>query len=501
MALAAADITLETLKQSLLTLNYRLTLRASNAWRGIAPSASEHSLYDGFQEILDADVVKSILDMDLPPPERNRIFHTLLGHYLQYRALPFENELSMWTRGAAAEVEGEKIYFKDIITWCQKGSDVRRRRIMEKETVSLSKFLKPFALSPWEFILEVLEEEFGYSSYTDFCAGKKDIDYAGYIPSLEGLLNETQELYFESMENWIQKDLHVPLSEANRFDGIYLLGMGKLNALFPVRPALADHLRFFDRWGMAPEGLPGIQLDIEQSSRKGSQAMTFALRIPQEIHLVMNPQGGWIDVETLFHEMGHALSNAFTSPELSPVDKDFHPSNTLSETYAFLLQNMIFTPVFLERQLKMRSSDIDAIIYYKTLKDMSFFRRYAAKFLAEYEMFVSGNIANGARYADLLKRHTGFSYRPESHLFDLVPELYSLDYVISWMAEATLEKTLRDALGENWMFKPETGYILKAWWRSGNQYELKDFFRIHGLGAVSSQDILNRWKRRLSRIP
>jgi hypothetical protein len=221
--------------------------------------------------------------------------------------------------------------------------------------------------------------------------------------------------------------------------------------------------------------------------------MSFALRIPHDIHLVMNPQGGWIDLETLFHEMGHALSNVFTSPELSLPEKDFFTSNTLSETYAFLLQNMCFSPPFLERQLGLSPKEIETVTFYKTLKDLSVFRRYAGKFLAEFEMFNGNDLGNGELYAALLKRYTGFSYRPETQLFDLAPEFYALDYLISWMAEATLEKFLRQTLGPEWMFKTETATILKDWWLSGNRYELDQFFRINELGKVDSTDIQDRW--------
>ncbi len=482
----------------LLTLNYRLALRGANAWRGITSHAAEHSLYDGFQEILNADTIQKTLDLNLPRQVKHRIFHSLLGHYLQYRSLPFENELSMWMRGASADVEGEKIYFKDIIAWCQKRSDLAKRRIMEKETISLSRFLKPFALSPWEFVLELLREEFGYKDYVTFCSNKKEIDYSAYITKLERLLTQTEELYFASMEDWTRADLGTSLSELNRFDGIYLLGLGKLNGLFPSHIPLSKHLRFFDHWQMPPDKLPGLHLDMEYSPRKGSQAMSFAARIPDEVYLVMNPQGGWIDLETLFHEMGHALSNIFTSRELSPVEKDFHPSNTLSETYAFLLQNMIFTPLFLERELKLKPKDIDKMIYYKTLKDMSFFRRYAAKFLAEHEMFKTGSLSDGEIYATLLKKYTGFSYRSESHLFDLVPEFYALDYVISWMAEAVLEKNLVETLGANWMYRHEAGDTLRNWWLPGNRFELEEFFKTYGLGTIDPGEILKRWQSRLS---
>jgi oligoendopeptidase F len=225
--------------------------------------------------------------------------------------------------------------------------------------------------------------------------------------------------------------------------------------------------------------------------------MSFALSIPDEIHLVMNPQGGWIDLETLFHEMGHALSHAFTSPRLSSAEKDFFTSNTLSETYAFLLQNMCCSPCFLERQLGLSSHAIEQMSFYKALKDLSVFRRYVSKFLSEYEMFKENEVSNGEIYSTLMAKYTGFAYRPETHLFDLVPEFYALDYVISWMAEATMEKKLVQSLGHDWMFQLEAGDILKDWWSCGNKYEIDEFFSVKGIGPIDYRDIVDRWHNKI----
>jgi hypothetical protein len=423
----------------------------------------------------------------------HRVFHTFLGHYLQYRVFPYENELFTWLKGAAAHVNGEKIYFKDILSWCQKRSDLEGRKILEKETSSLSKFLKPFALSFWEVFLQLLQEEFGYESYTAYCEDKKQIDYKTYVRKLQVLLDQTSESYFRAMEGWVQESLGTPLSELSRFDSIYLLGLGELDRFFPEHVPLVDHLDFFNHWGIQVSSIPGLHLEIDYSPQKSFQAMSFALKIPQDIHLVMNPQGGWIDLETLFHETGHALGHVFTSPELAPVEKDFFASNTLSETYAFLLQNMCLSPPFLEHRLGFSPRQIDTITFYKTLKDLSVFRRYAGKFLAEYQMFEENNLSDGEIYSALLLECTGFRYRPETQLFDLAPEFYALDYLISWMAEATMEKHLRQTLGSEWMFKSEAGDILKEWWASGNRFELDEFFQVNGLGAVDSVDILEKW--------
>jgi oligoendopeptidase F len=64
------------------------------------------------------------------------------------------------------------------------------------------------------------------------------------------------------------------------------------------------------------------------------------VRIPEEVHILMRPEGGWIDMETLWHELGHGLSAVATDPSLPAVDRDLATTFNLSEAYAFLLQRM-----------------------------------------------------------------------------------------------------------------------------------------------------------------
>jgi hypothetical protein len=488
------------IEEVLLTLNRRLTHRAFSAALGEIPTASDYGIYEEYEGLLRPEIIVGMRDAVDGSKRARRIFYTLLGHYLQYQSIPYENELSTWMRGATADIRGEKIYLKDVHSWCQKRSDLVGRRLMEKETSSLSKFLKPFALSPWENIVGILEEEFGYEDYVAYCEDKKRPGYASWAASLAGLLEKTGPLYFREMEEWVRTSLGIPLSEANRFDAIYLVGLGEFDRLYPEHIPLTEHLRFFSQWGMDVPGLTGLHLLTEYSPRKTYQGVTFALTIPEDIRVVMNSQGGWIDLETLFHEMGHALSNLFTSTDLPPFEKDFNTSSTLSEAYAFLIQNMCFEPPFLQRQLRLTDREIEIILHYKNLKDMAFFRRYAAKFLAEYRVFREKALGDGRIYASTLEEHTGFSYKPETQLFDLAPELYSLDYVKAWMAEVSMAKALSGSLGPEWMFKREAGEILKAWWRNGNREELEGFLLKEGIGAINASDITDRWTARIGGI-
>ena len=56
-------------------------------------------------------------------------------------------------------------------------------------------------------------------------------------------------------------------------------------------------------------------------------------------------------------------------------------------------------------------------------------------------------------------------------------------------------KALKDLY--DWMFKAETGRMLKDWWWCGNLYELDEFFAVKNIGPIDSQDIVNRWKQKI----
>ncbi|MBT8371279.1 MAG: hypothetical protein KJO34_09980, partial [Deltaproteobacteria bacterium] len=107
-------------------------------------------------------------------------------------------------------------------------------------------------------------------------------------------------------------------------------------------------------------------------------------------------------------------------------------------------------------------------------------------------------LSDGESYARRMARYTGYYHQPESHLFDLVPEFYSLDYLLGWMGESILQGHLSQNLGSSWMLKHETGDVLKKWWSQGNRYDIFQFFEINGLGPMTADLLVDRWKENLT---
>jgi hypothetical protein len=480
------------IENSLHQLNYRWKAEALALWQGNPNASAPYRIYEGYEDVINLKTLKRI-DKFTDENSKARLRFTLIDHFLRHILLPHETEMQAWSRGAAAQVEGHNIYFRDIIPWCQKSSTYPQRQILQKETVPLCKFLKPFAFNYWSILLETLRDKLGYKNYIDYCRHKKGIDYAGYYKRFQKLLKQTDAIYFPAMEKWSHDTYGLPLKDLTRFDAINLLGLGQFDNLFPNR-SLESMTAFFHLWEIDIAHTSGLILDLGKEAQKSAQAMCFVLNVPQEVYVLMRPEGGWVDLETLWHELGHGLSAVYSSAELSLIDRDMPTSYSLSEAYAFLLQNLTLSRSFLEDYLGLASETAQKLYYYKILKELSGFRRYAAKFLAEFNMFSSGDISNGEPYAGLMARYTGFYYQPESHLFDLVPEFYCLDYLLGWMGEAIMESYLREQLGPDWMLKVEAGRILKKWWARGNQFDIFEFFERNDLGPLRLDPLIQRWQ-------
>jgi hypothetical protein len=476
-------------------LNYRWSAEALALSKGDKTPFDLYQIYEPYKNFISLDTLDQI-DRLKDDAVKIRLKHSLIDHYLRLRLLPHETEMQAWMRGAAATVNGEKVYFKEIIPWCQKSSTYEKRQILHKETRPLCKFLKPFVLNYWNMLLEILEKDLGFDTYIQYCGQKKGIDYPYYYGYVKKVLQETDKIYFSAMKRWGRERFGLPMNKLTRFDAINLLGLGEFDACFPDIP-VKNLIRFFRYWDIDLDKTPGLILELGRESGKSAQAACFVLQVPEEVYILMRPEGGWIDLETLWHELGHGLSAVFTSSDLAIVDRDMATNFSLSESFAFLLQNLTFSHSFLNEFLGLDPEISNHLVYHKMLRDLSVFRRYGAKLLSEFEMFSKGDLSGGDRYAKLMTRYTGFYHQAETHLFDLVPEFYCLDYLLGWMGESVLEDHLRTNLGDRWMFQSETGTILKNWWSQGNRYDIFQFFDQNHLGDLNADRLLMRWKDNL----
>jgi hypothetical protein len=99
-----------------------------------------------------------------------------------------------------------------------------------------------------------------------------------------------------------------------------------------------------------------------------------APRRPAPLLSGVAPIGGWDDYVTLFHEGGHTEHSANVDPEL-PFEFRRLGDNSISETYAFLLQHLVEDPEWLSRRLGVE--DPSGLVAHAKAQRLVYLRRYA----------------------------------------------------------------------------------------------------------------------------
>lgn len=405
-----------------------------------------------------------------------RVYYQAVDYFIRSKVEPFQAVLNTWMQGAKAKVNARDIPFAEVITWCQQTSDNRARSALAKEARSICAFLAPFSYASWRALFNVLEYDLGYPEYIAFCEKKRGVSLTGSGSHAQHFLSETRDTYRGLVERWLNMVTGLSFKDASRFDAIYLLGLRYLDHLFPQEISIDGIMSFFRKWGMDFAGNPALHIHSE--GIPGRQSYCIPVDIPGEAHVIIGPFQGWLDMESLFHELGHALSFIYTDPGLPSEEKDFFQSGALSEAFAFLFQRMCMSREFLQEILGLSSENAQTVSHAHALKMLTLTRRYAAKLFIEVENFRLGQLKKGqSLYSEVMGRETCFYYDPETYLFDLMPDFYSLDYFQAFMGSACLWEYLNDVIGEDWILNPETGSTLRRWWHNGNRLDLTAFLQ------------------------
>src|SRR5439155_7766574 len=174
-----------------------------------------------------------------------------------------------------------------------------------------------------------------------------------------------------------------------------------LDGLFPgerMVPALRQTLAGL---GIDLDAQRNVTLDTETRPTKSPRAFCSTPRVPQEVYLVLPPIGGREDYAALFHEGGHAEHYGCTDAELAFEFRHLG-DNSVTESFAFLLEGLTASPEWLEGILGMDGAE--AAIEHARAARLVMLRRYSAKIAYEVELHAPGAdlAAMPQRYSELL---------------------------------------------------------------------------------------------------
>ena len=180
----------------------------------------------------------------------------------------------------------------------------------------------------------------------------------------------------------------------------------------------------------------------------------------------------------MFHEGGHALHGAAVDKKLPYALKTLSRSGALTETYAFILEDLVFNPLWLSTFLNVSANSAQRIQKQAYFVNLMMLRRYLGKFSYEYEMFSQNAIAKGpALYAKNLQNLTGFITKKIYWLSDMDSGFYSADYLRAWIGAAQIKDYLKRKFGQKWFLNPKAGKFLRGLFARGVSDEVEDVVR------------------------
>jgi hypothetical protein len=442
---------------------------------GHKPDLEIEPIYERHEALFERDAVERIgAARETAAGEeqvRLRYLHqfTLDGH-LGAVTRSLEARLADLEASLEIEAGGESIPYRMApVAQANEADPERRAAIEAARNATLAERLNPLHLEALESVHAACVE-LGWPSYLDAYSDVRKLDLRGLAAELERFAAATEPGYAAIVDPELERTVGVPLAELRRSDLVRFFRAAHLDGLFPgerMVPALGETLAGL---GIDLAEQSNVMLDTESRPTKSPRAFCSTPRVPAEVYLVMPPIGGREDYAALFHEAGHAEHYGCTDAGLAFEFRHLG-DNSVTESFAFLLEGLTASPEWLERMLGIE--DAEAATQHARASRLMFLRRYSAKIA--YEVELHGPDADlramPERYAALLGERIGVEWPTETWVSDVDPGFYVACYLRAWALEVDWRAELRNGFGDEWFANGEAGDWLRGLWGRGQRLD------------------------------
>ncbi len=341
-------------------------------------------------------------------------------------------------------------------------------------------------------VAEVLKAK-DYPSLREDVSG---IPLAKLVEAAEETLRRTEDAYRDVLA-YVLKKLEptlrpAPGGDARRHDLQAALRAPWMAPLFGREDLLHAVTRWLGEWGFTPNAHGRIRIDDEDRPGKSSRPFVAAVRVPEEIRLVVQPLGGMDALGGLLHEMGHAQHLAHVS-ETAPLELRRLADASVNEAFASLFERMLLAPEWLKRYLRQPTASARDSARLAAFGALTVLRRHCAKL--SYELTLSTRGASPERadeYAEGQRRALFVDPHPGFFLYDVDPQLYSARYLRAWALETRLTALLTERFNEDFWRNPTAGNWLKGLFARGGTDDAEALATEFSATALSIPDAGSR---------
>jgi hypothetical protein len=316
----------------------------------------------------------------------------------------------------------------------------------------------------------------GWPSYRALCEQLKGFDLDRLARATATFTAATEDAYAPLVGPVVERTLDgLQLDALVRADLPRLFRFAEADAAFDGAQLLPSFEATLDGLGIDPATQRNVHLDVASRPGKSPRAFCVAVRVPDDVRLVVPPIGGRDDFIALLHEGGHVEHFAHVDPALA-FEYRHLGDNAITEAFAFLFDHLVEDPAWLRARLGVQDADGTLAAHARATR-LVYLRRYAAKLAYELDVHrvdPPDHDALRARYATLLGEAARVRWPRETYLADLDPGFYVACYLRAWALETQLRAHLRERFGEQWFAQREAGEALRALWRDGQRLSAEE---------------------------
>ena len=459
-----------------------LTREHYRHYAGLQDTFELEPIYERHRDLFTRGAIEALRDLDARAPaggDQHRQARMLLDFavegYVGEATKAVEEELAHTEAALTIDIGGERLGFREAPVAQANEPDAGRRAEIEAGLLAATEE----QLGPVH--RELIERqhagatELGWSSYADMCEHCKGID-------LEALSEQTAAFSPRTAPR-ATRGCSSPscagrsgsaMSELRRSDLPRFFRAAEQDRHFPAERLTQSFVDTMRGLGIDVTSQAGVTFDIGPRPNKSPRAFCAPVRVPGEVYLVVAPVGGRDDYAALFHEGGHTEHPASVDAAL-PFEFRRLGDNSISETYAFLMQHLVENPEWLARHLNI--DDASALAAHARAYRLVYLRRYTGKIAYELELHGAhsgGWDALADRYAELLGEALGIAWPRQNFLADVDPGFYSACYLRAWALETHLRSYLRERFGPSWFDSAQAGEVLRGLWRDGQRLDAEE---------------------------
>jgi len=388
-----------------------------------------------------------------------------------------EAELAQREAGLVLSLDGDgaAIPFREATIVQANDTDAARRAAIEAARLEVTEtHLNPLYAEMLERT-RATARALGWESYRALCEQLKGFDLDRLARATATFTDATEDAYAPLVGPVVERTLDTSLARLARADLPRLFRFAEADAAFDRTQLLPSFQATLAGLGIDAATQRNVHLDVESRPAKSPRAFCVAVRVPDDVRLVVPPIGGRDDFVALLHEGGHVEHYAHVDPAL-PFEYRHLGDNAVTEAFAFLFDHLAEDREWLRARLGVEDPD-GALAAHARATRLIYLRRYCAKLAYELDVHAVDPPDDGAlreRYATLLSAAARVRWPRETYLADLDPGFYVACYLRAWALETHLRAHLRERFGARWFERPEAGQALRALWRDGQRLSAEE---------------------------